>query len=70
MMKNHLAWFGSGSPFKKERIMFDTLTRRLIAWRKEQNAIRRLMLMDDYLLHDMGTSRDEIRDFVRSRRGC
>ncbi|GLQ58114.1 DUF1127 domain-containing protein [Devosia nitrariae] len=50
--------------------MFDTLTRRLIAWRKEQTAIRRLMLMDDHLLHDMGTSRDEIRDFVRSRRGC
>lgn len=50
--------------------MFDTLTRRLIAWREDRIAIRRLMLMDDHLLHDMGTSREDIRDFVRSRRGC
>jgi uncharacterized protein YjiS (DUF1127 family) len=50
--------------------MFDTLTRRLIAWRQERIAIRRLTLMDDHLLHDMGTSRQDIREFVRSRRGC
>lgn len=70
MMKNRLARFGSGSLFQKERIMFDTLTRRLIAWREERIAIHKLMLMDDHLLYDMGTSREDIREFVRRRRGC
>ena len=47
--------------------MLGVLARRLMAWRQERIAIRKLELMDDHILTDMGTSRENIREFVR---GC
>jgi uncharacterized protein YjiS (DUF1127 family) len=50
--------------------MFETFARRLMAWRQERIAIRKLELMDDHILIDMGTSRGTIREFVRRRTRC
>jgi len=46
--------------------MFEPLTRKFIAWHQRRIAIRRLERMDDRLLADVGTKRDEISCFVDS----
>lgn len=44
--------------------MFAPLTRKFVAWAQRRLAIRRLERLDDRLLADVGTRRDEISSFV------
>lgn len=45
--------------------MLQTLARQFRAYRQHRFALRRLRRLDDWLLADMGTSRDRLADFVR-----
>jgi uncharacterized protein YjiS (DUF1127 family) len=44
--------------------MFETMRRRFADWRLRQIARRKLSMLDDRLLLDLGTERDCIGDFV------
>lgn len=44
--------------------MFEPLTRKFIDWRLRRVAIRKLRRLDDRLLADIGTERDDIAQFV------
>ena len=44
--------------------MLDTIGRRLSAWWQRQVTIHALQCLDDRLLEDLGTKRDEIACFV------
>jgi uncharacterized protein YjiS (DUF1127 family) len=46
--------------------MFHPLFRKYADWRLRRIAIRRLHEMDDRLLADVGTQRDQIEHFVAS----
>ncbi|UJW84508.1 DUF1127 domain-containing protein [Devosia sp. SL43] len=46
--------------------MFEPLTRKFIDWRQRRIAIRQLHKLDDRLLADLGTKRDDIASFVAS----
>ena len=48
--------------------MFEPLTRKFIDWRLRRIAIRKLHTMDDRMLADLGTTRDDIVCFVNSQR--
>ena len=44
--------------------MFEPLTRKFTDWRLRRVAIRKLHRLDDRLLADVGTSREDIACFV------
>jgi uncharacterized protein YjiS (DUF1127 family) len=44
--------------------MFEPLTRKFTDWRLRRIAIRTLHTLDDRLLADLGTTRDDIACFV------
>lgn len=46
--------------------MFEPLARKFIDWRLRRTAIRHLHALDDRLLADVGTKRDDIGCFVAS----
>lgn len=50
--------------------MFEPLTRKFTDWRQRRIAIRRLHALDDRLLADLGTKRDDIACFVASIETC
>jgi uncharacterized protein YjiS (DUF1127 family) len=47
-------------------MMFEPLTRKFTDWRQRRLAIRRLHTLDDRLLADIGTKREDIACFVAS----
>jgi uncharacterized protein YjiS (DUF1127 family) len=47
--------------------MFAPLTRKFNDWRLRRMAIRKLHNLDDRLLKDLGTERDQIDCFVQDR---
>ena len=49
--------------------MFTRFTRRFRAWQQDRAAIRKLAMLDDRQLADMGIARSEIDGFVRDRIG-
>lgn len=50
--------------------MFEPLTRKFTDWRLRRVAIRKLHTLDDRLLNDVGTSRDDIACFVAATADC
>lgn len=44
--------------------MFEPLTRRLHAWHMRNVTRRKLSMLDNRLLADLGVERDQINDFV------
>ena len=44
--------------------MFEPITRRLHAWHMRNVTRRRLALLDNHLLADLGIERDQIVDYV------
>lgn len=44
--------------------MFEPITRRLQAWHIRRYTRRRLAMLDNRILADMGIERDQISDFV------
>lgn len=44
--------------------MFEPLARKFLDWRQRRLAIRRLHSLDDRLLTDIGTKREDIACFV------
>ena len=44
--------------------MFEPLTRKFIDWRLRRIAVRKLHTLDDRLLADLGTTREDITRFV------
>lgn len=50
--------------------MFEPLTRKFADWRLRRIAIRRLHSLDDRLLADLGTKREDIACFVASIEIC
>ena len=49
--------------------MFEPLTRKFVDWRQRRIAIRKLHQLDDRLLADVGTKREDIACFVATI-GC
>jgi uncharacterized protein YjiS (DUF1127 family) len=54
----------------QETKMFEPLTRKFTDWRMRRIAIRKLHTLDDRLLADVGTKRDDIACFVASSESC
>ncbi|WP_332686969.1 DUF1127 domain-containing protein [Devosia sp.] len=50
--------------------MFEPLLRKFVDWRLRRTTIRKLHSLDDRLLADLGTQRDEIARFVASIDSC
>jgi uncharacterized protein YjiS (DUF1127 family) len=50
--------------------MFEPLTRKFTDWRLRRIAVRKLHTLDDRLLTDIGTRRDDIACFVASTGDC
>lgn len=50
--------------------MFEPLTRKFLDWRQRRIAIRTLHMLDDRLLADVGTKRDNIAGFVACSETC
>lgn len=50
--------------------MFEPLTRKFIDWRQRRIAIRTLHSLDDRLLADLGTRREDIACFVAGSQAC
>jgi uncharacterized protein YjiS (DUF1127 family) len=50
--------------------MFEPLLRKFVDWRQRRITIRKLHSLDDRLLADLGTKRDEIDRFVASLDTC
>jgi uncharacterized protein YjiS (DUF1127 family) len=50
--------------------MFEPLLRKFVDWRLRRTTIRKLHSLDDRLLADLGTQRDEIARFVASIDTC
>lgn len=50
--------------------MFAPLTRKFTDWRLRRIAIRKLHTLDDRLLADVGTNRDDIVCFVAATADC
>lgn len=50
--------------FSEETIMFEPLTRRLHAWHMRNFTRRKLSMLDDRILADLGIERGGIGDFV------
>lgn len=46
--------------------MFERLSRKFIVWHLRRVAIRKLHTLDDHLLADLGTTRENISHFVCS----
>ena len=44
--------------------MFEPLTRKLHAWHMRNVTRRRLAMLDNHLLADLGIERDQINDYV------
>ena len=49
--------------------MFEPLTRKFLDWQQRRVAVRKLHMLDDRLLADVGTKRDDIACFVANN-GC
>ena len=49
--------------------MFEPLTRKFLDWQQRRLAIRKLHTLDDRLLADVGTKREDIAHFVACA-GC
>ena len=49
-------------------MLLHDLQRRFRQWQRTRRAIQRLSTLDDYILHDMGIPREEIRASVRDCR--
>ena len=67
--KSETAWFRRWPRFayyRRRRDMFEPLTRKFTDWRLRRIAIRKLHTLDDRLLADVGTTRDDIACFVSS----
>ncbi|WP_083982602.1 DUF1127 domain-containing protein [Devosia soli] len=47
--------------------MFKPIAHRLIVWRIRSATRRKLALLDDHILDDIGTSRADIGDFVAAQ---
>jgi len=47
--------------------MFEPLTRKFQTWRRRRQTLRRLHMLDDRLLADMGTCRDDLEAFISTR---
>lgn len=45
-------------------MMFEPLTRKIRGWQQRREAIRKLHALDDRLLGDIGTKREDIACFV------
>lgn len=50
--------------------MFEPLTRKFLGWRQQRIAIRKLHTLDDRLLADVGTRREDIACFVACAEIC
>ena len=50
--------------------MFEPLTRKFNDWRLRRVAMRKLHHLDDRLLADVGTKRDDIAGFVACSETC
>src|SRR5690606_34810688 len=57
----------AGLSASTERKMFQPLALRLRNWRLRQATRRKLAMLDDRLLADIGTQRDTIGDFIARR---
>lgn len=49
-------------------MMFEPIARKFVDWSRRRHAIRRLRVLDDRLLADMGVRRAEIDAFVAGDR--
>ncbi|WEJ58429.1 DUF1127 domain-containing protein [Devosia sp. FJ2-5-3] len=47
--------------------MFKPIIHRIRNWHQRQDAIRRLRWLDDHLLYDIGTSKDDLPRFIRDK---
>ena len=50
--------------FQGDETLFEPITRRLHAWHMRNYTRRRLAMLDNRMLADLGIERDQIGDFV------